>query len=310
MSKYGAPIWRIVFEAAKRLDMEVFQPKDVVEEVHRGQPEIPAVSIRTFVIAMAPGHPSSIHYPSTRKNHPCFEYLGDGKFRLNFTLAPEKHEKSRVVGTAEKFKERFGGVIRLWAEEHFDALVEGRRCYSWRDKPTVECLNERNAIQAAIVKSRIENAGGVDLRTLDVVMDWGGLNRFPLEEGEALSVTRDAFKLLDERDVRGAVRVLLGVYGVGISSASKVIGLFDQNRFAIYDSRVGTALRSLLFEGERLLKCPVGRGRSGDACSDEVWAENYERLIWVLEVMRDYLNERGYPFSVGDVEMALFMIGK
>lgn len=157
MSKYGAPIWRIVLEAAKSLDKEVFQPKDVIEEVHRVQPEIPAVTIRTYVIAMAPGHPSSIHYPSTRKNHPCFDYLGDGKFRLDFTLSPVKLEKPRLMDREKAYKDRYGGVIRDWAEEHFDALVEGRRCYSWRDRPTVECVRERNAIQAAIVKSRFEN---------------------------------------------------------------------------------------------------------------------------------------------------------
>lgn len=310
MSKYGAPIWEIVLEAVRGLDKEVFQPKDVIDRVHQEQPEIPATTIRTYVIAMAPDHPSSIHYSSTRKNHPYFDYLGAGKFRLKFTLTPVKPEKPRLVDPVEDFKDKYGEVIRLWAEEHFDELVEGRRRYSWRDKPTIECLRERNAVQAAIVKSRIDNAGGVDLRTLDMVMDWGRLNRFQLEEDKALRVTREAFKLLDCGDVRGAVRALLGIYGVGISSASKVLGLFDQSRFAIYDSRVGSALRSLLYEGKRLVKCPAGRGRSGDACSDEVWAKNYERLIWVLEVVRDYMNERGYPLSVGDVEMALFMIGK
>ena len=95
MSKYGAPIWEIVLEAAKSLDKEVFQPKDVIDRVHRERPEIPATTIRTYVIAMAPGHPSSIHYSSTRRNHPYFDYLGAGRFRLNFTLTPVKPEKPR-----------------------------------------------------------------------------------------------------------------------------------------------------------------------------------------------------------------------
>jgi len=55
---------------------------------------------------------------------------------------------------------------------------------------------------------------------------------------------------------------------------------------------------------------PPGRSRPGDLCSDRQWAEDYQKLIWILEVIRDWLNEQGYPFSIADVEMALFMMGK
>jgi hypothetical protein len=102
----------------------------------------------------------------------------------------------------------------------------------------------------------------------------------------------------------------LAIRDVGIASASKLIGLFDQYSFAIYDSRVGTALRSLVKDDQRLVKCPPGRGRPGDVCSDEGWAEEYEKAIWVMAVIRDHLNGLGHPFSIADVEMALFMMGK
>ena len=102
----------------------------------------------------------------------------------------------------------------------------------------------------------------------------------------------------------------MSINRIGVSSASKIIGLFDQNRLAIYDSRVGTALRSLTHDGTRIIKCPPGRSRPGDMCSKNVWANNYEQMLWVLEVIRNYLIEKGYPFSITDVEMALFMMGK
>jgi hypothetical protein len=181
--------------------------------------------------------------------------------------------------------------------------------YAWKDKSMIESVRDRNMIQASIVKSRILNYGGIDLDTLDRVMDWGGLRRFALDEDEAIQVTREAFSALDSGGLKRATLKLLSIYGVGIASATKIIGLYDQNFYAIYDSRVGTALRSLVSDGERLIKCPPGRSRSGDACSYKKWAENYEHLIWVLEVMSEYLGEKGYPFSLGDVEMALFMIG-
>ena len=214
------------------------------------------------------------------------------------------------VWSNEDYFVKYGDVIRGWADENFVGLVEGRASYSWNGLSAEESVTERNRISSAIVSSRKKNGGSVDLGTLDMVMDWGGLRRFPLDEDEALRVTGEGFLLLDSGDLKGATLKLLSVYDVGIASASKIIGLSDQNRYAIYDSRVGTALRSLKADGRRLIKCPTGRSRPGDTCSNKVWAENYERLIWVLEIISEYMGERGYPFSVCDVEMALFMMGK
>lgn len=314
MSKYGKPIWKIVLEAAHSLESSVFTAKDVIDRAHEKYPAVPDSTLRTFVIAMAPDHPSSHHYPSTRKNHPCFKFLGSGKYSLDFTLTPVE-DKSGSDGESSDlrgvFVRQYGDVVRGWVEEHFDELVEARRLYSWGGRSMVDCVRNRNMIQAAIVRSRVYNGGGVDLGTLDRVMDWGGMRRIDLDEDEALRVTGEAFSLLDAGDLVSATLRLLSVYGVGIASASKVIGLYDQNLYAVYDSRVGTALRSLVDEdGVRLIKCPAGRSRPGDACSDRCWAENYERLIWVLEIISGYMCERGYLFSVSDVEMALFMMGK
>lgn len=313
MPKYGKPIWKIVLEAAKSLEKEVFTPKEVIDRAHEKYPDVPDSTLRTYVIAMAPDHPSSHHYPSTRKNHPSFKYLRSGKYGLDFTLTPVEEKIGSDQDSRDPkdvYLERFSGIVRDWTEAHFDELIEARQMYSWGDKSTVESVRDRNMVQVAIVESRIRNGGGVDLGTLDRVMDWGGMRRFALEEDEALQLTSEVFNLLFAGDLKGATLKLLSVYGVGIASATKVLGLSDQNRYAIYDSRVGTALRSLVSDGERLIKCPAGRSRPGDSCSNQKWVENYERFIWVLEKMSDCLNERGYPFCVGDVEMALFMMGK
>jgi hypothetical protein len=40
------------------------------------------------------------------------------------------------------------------------------------------------------------------------------------------------------------------------------------------------------------------------------WAEQYQRLIWTLEVIRDHLNTKGHTFRIADIEVALFMMGK
>lgn len=80
--KYGKPIWQLVAEAADRLAIEVFTFSDIMRGVHEVNPKVPEISIKSYVTAMAPNHPFSSHWPSARKNHPYFFYLGDGKFKL------------------------------------------------------------------------------------------------------------------------------------------------------------------------------------------------------------------------------------
>jgi hypothetical protein len=40
----------------------------------------------------------------------------------------------------------------------------------------------------------------------------------------------------------------------------------------------------------------------------EQLAKDYEKLIWILEIIRNWLNEESFPFNIADVEMALFMM--
>ena len=80
--KYGKPVWQHVFEAAESLKIRTFSPMDIIRKVHETNSEIPSVTIRSYVIAKAPNHPFSPHWPSTRRLHGFFEYLGEGRFRL------------------------------------------------------------------------------------------------------------------------------------------------------------------------------------------------------------------------------------
>jgi hypothetical protein len=306
--KYDQPIWKMVLDAAKEIKTEVFTAGDIVAKVHETKPDIPTVSIRTYVIGMAPNHPSSKFYPSTRELYGYFDYLGDGKFKLkgdNTIVGPPIPPDGK-----EGFLRKYRESIIAWAVKNKDALISGRREFGWNNKSLIDALTERNQISKVLVLSRIRNNGGIDIETMNKVMNWGGLRQIQLENNQALEITREAFTLLDNGDLKGAVLKLMSINGVGIASASKIIGLFDQTNLAIYDSRVGTALRTLEVGGQRLVKCPAGRTRPGDPCSDKQWASDYEKLIWILEVIRNLLNEQGYPFNIADVEMALFVIGK
>lgn len=221
-----------------------------------------------------------------------------------------KNENNPMVDK-NVFLKKHEQTILNWTKQNKSRLVEARKNYSWNDKQPQACLTERNEITESIEFSRSQNSGGIDLVTLDLIMSWGGFGKFPLrDEQKVLEITRKVFDFVDQGKVSEAVDQLLAINGVEISQASKIIGLFDQNRFCIYDVRVGNALKTLKFEEKPVLDCPVGPKRPEDICSDERWGENYQHLIWTLEVIRDYLNSEGYTFSIADIEMALFMMGK
>jgi hypothetical protein len=211
----------------------------------------------------------------------------------------------------ERFTDNYKQTILDWARDNKLRIVEARKNYSWKSKAPKACLEERDEISREIIFSRLHHDGGVTLETLDLIMASGGYDQFPLrDEDKVLEITRKTFDFVEKGKVSGAIKELLAVKGVDVARASRIISLFDQERFCMYDNRVGQALRTLHFDEKPALNCPAGPHRPGDICSDQRWAENYQRLIWTLGIIRDYLDSEGYPFSIADIEMALFMMGK
>lgn len=202
--------------------------------------------------------------------------------------------------------------ILKWAEENMEALIRHRLNYSWKNIGTKECERLRNEVSEKIIQSRIRNNGAVDLETLNAVIRWGFGRDYPNNDPQrAMEVSRKAFKYLDKNDIKNATMTLLKEKGIGISRASKIIGLSDQETLCIYDSRVGFALQTLTHDGERLVKIPPSQSRGGDVgVTYTEWVKNYEHLIWITELIRDFMNENGCNYRLPDVEMALFMMGK
>jgi hypothetical protein len=221
-------------------------------------------------------------------------------------------EPPQANNEKEEFIKKYGQTIIKWTKRHRDKIVSARRRYAWGNKSTVDCVRERNAVSKAIIMSRIKNGGAVDLDTLDQVMVWGFGTRFPMrDKKEVLTITKKAFASLDKGKLKDATMTLLKVEGIGISRASKILGLFEQENLCIYDSRVGNALKGLKHDGKKLIPCPPGRKIPGDlGVTPHGWADSYQKLIWTLEIVRDCLNERGQTYRLADVEMGLFMIGK
>jgi hypothetical protein len=212
-----------------------------------------------------------------------------------------------------QFFEENGSVIGKWTRKNQLEIKNARERYSWGRKQVERCVRERNEVAQAITNSRSRNGGAVDLDTLDLVIKWGFNSKFPLrDEDQALALSREAFGKLDAGDIGSATLTLMDVKRVGISRASKILGLSDQVNLCIYDSRVGNALRDLKKDGIRLVRCPPGRvqGRDYDLLSDDEWTEDYRRTIWIVQAIRDQLRKEGLHYNCADVEMALFMMGE
>ena len=213
----------------------------------------------------------------------------------------------------QDFIKKFKNVIIKWAEKHEDEILD-YKSYRWKGDYE-ESVKARNKLEEEIKRSRQENDGGIDLATADEIYMWGFAREFPLRnEREVIKATKEAFEFLDEGDCYQAAKRLMWISGVGPAGATKILGLSDQENFCIYDSRVGNALRDLTKHGKKIIRCPAGRGRRGDYVlpkrANHEWAEDYQKLIWTLEIIRDYLKEKSHKLRIADIEMALFMMGK
>jgi len=317
--------WQLVQKAAREIGKEVFSASDIVKKIHESMPDVPTGSIFAYVISMAPKHSSYAKYAT---HHDYFEFLGSGKYRLlnkdDLSLTTGPHvtlDKTSMAPADENAKDdflkRYRDLIVSWAKENREALIDGRKAYRWKDNSLAESLEKRNRLTRLIVQSRIRNDGAVDLATLDEIMAWGFPRNpkfTPRDPNKCLEVTRQAFNLLDDEKPSEAICKLMS-FPLIISRASKIIGLSDPNYYAIYDSRVGLALATLKDGDQRLIKIPErmplpGKTFPSDTCKTPEWGENYQKLMWVLEVIGNVFNEEGYPFNLADVEMALFMMGR
>jgi len=213
----------------------------------------------------------------------------------------------------EEFVKKFKDPIIAWAQLNEDKILD-YMSYRWKGKTYEESVKARNDLEEAIRFSRLKNNGGIDLATVDRIYTWGFGKLFPLrEEKRILEATREAFQLLDYGDCYQACKKLMQISGVGVAGATKILGLSNQEKFCIYDSRVGRALSDLNKDGRKVIRCPPGRSTNGDGVPyerwDHEWSIDYQKLIWTLEVVRDYLKEKAPHLRIADIEMALFMIG-
>jgi hypothetical protein len=213
------------------------------------------------------------------------------------------------------FIEKFRETILNWISEKETEILDvlDKKKYQVACKSFEASIKERNQLEAAINESREKNNGGVDLATLDRICRWGFNTRFPERNpDEVIKVTRKAFESADKDDFYDAAFEMMKPKGVNISRASKIIGLSNQERLCIYDSRVGHALRTLKKGGVKLIRCPPDRSfkRDWDSGTKKTRAIDYERLIWTTEVFREHFKNKNRLLGAADIEIALYVLGE
>lgn len=328
-------VLQIVLKAAQDLNSETFTAGEVVKKVHQTMPNIPETNIKSYMLAMSKNH-SPTH-------HQCFDFLGDGKYKLSKTasLIPPQHQTFIPTQTItkptqtptppnlpqptlihqpyyqptttpkEQFQEKYTDTIITWTQQNKQNLIEGRKNYHYQHPTTTQSIETRNQLQKQITQSRIQNNGGIDLQTLDQIMAWGFPNpQFPERDPQkCIQTTKEAFTLLDQNKPDQAITKLMTLKAVGIARATKILGLSDPQNLAIFDSKIGNALKTLTHNNQKIIKCPPGPNIPGDHNQTPTdWAENYQKLIWTLQIIKNELNQQGYPFNTADVEMALYTI--
>ena len=99
---------------------------------------------------------------------------------------------------------------------------------------------------------------------------------------------RDMNRHLREDRVAGAARVLVRLPGIGISRASKVLALSNQDELGIYDSRSAHGLSDLCDAGGcPIIAIPPGRVIRGHAKSPNGFCAAFQEYTCVLRYLRD-----------------------
>lgn len=215
----------------------------------------------------------------------------------------------------ENFAKNFEDTITKWADFHKGEILRYWD-YRWMGKSHEESLNQRNDQTEKIIKSRNNNNGAVDKATIAEIFKWGFPNsnsetKVPfkeMSERDVLTTTGIAFKFLDRNDCQNACKVLMEITWETPhpAGATKILGLSDPQRFCIYDRYVGLAFNDLTKDGRRIIHSP-----SFEKGSTYRWAGDYQKLIWLLEIIQSHLlNNGGNKRSIAQLEMALFMMGR
>lgn len=218
-----------------------------------------------------------------------------------------------------------GGVIMEYTEfieSHLESLTAywnrvrpdllgWKASYEWPPGVHIEeAIAKRNRLESELRNDLRTNNGWLSKQVFDAVFEWGFNTQSGLREHEIRTITEAAFHFLRQGRIVDAARGMTSPAGIGISRASKVLALSNQNNLGIYDSRSAHGLSDLVHDGRRLIPIPPGRSVVGDSRSKEQFCQAFETYIWVLRFLRDRAQQdaelREHFTRLSDLEIAFF----
>lgn len=224
-------------------------------------------------------------------------------FRELFSLGMAESE-SDFLNTYRDALTSFWGEVR-------HQLLGWKSKYQWPLGATVEAaLSKRNELER-MIRHDLDQQGYLLKRTFDSVIKWGFGTDSGCSDEEIRQATKAAFRNLQTNRVVEAASELVQLPKIGISRASKVLALSDQNEFGIYDSRSAHGLSGLQQpDGRRLVLIPPGRVIAGDNKSKDEYCVAFQRYTWVLRYFRSLAAKDSSLHAdftrVADLEIAFF----
>jgi hypothetical protein len=142
-------------------------------------------------------------------------------------------------------------------------------------------------------------------------MQWGFGRNSRCSDNEITEATRLAFQHLEADRIVEAAWELVKLPRIGISRASKILALSDQDELGIYDSRSAHGLSDLIDSaGRRIVPIPPGRAIAGDAMAKKSCCVAFQKYTWVLRHLRSLARNgnslRGVFARFADLEIAFF----
>ncbi|MBD3339231.1 MAG: hypothetical protein GF353_08980 [Candidatus Lokiarchaeota archaeon] len=189
-------------------------------------------------------------------------------------------------------------------------ILEWKNQYEWPKGIKLEkAIEIRNSLEISI-KKNLNTYNYITKEVFDQVMVWGFGIPTKIPERTINEVTKRAFAELQSNNISGCAKILTEIYGVGISRASKIIALSNQDCLGIYDSRAAHGLFDLVFNDKRLIPIPPGKVIAGDYLPNYGYCEAFQKYIYVLKfLLSKAQKEDGLSNDfkrVADVEIALF----
>lgn len=207
--------------------------------------------------------------------------------------------------------------IAQFSEKYSKAkLVSAIEGFEWRDSKEVS-LQKRNQLSSTY-HSWVNSGANLEYakEMADAVYKWGFGNKSTPPSLSAnltlfCELNRCWYAAQDRQKMIATLSEFLDLKGIGIASASKWVCFADEQRFAIYDSRVSAALRAIKVNSKIVFPTVGRRAVSGKKYpyatprTNDQMAHDYLFFI-------DFVNAIAKTYGIdspAEIEMGLFMLG-